>query len=118
MQAIASVVVVNRADCGKARLRNITIRVLASDGVTEVAASPLLNPGNQEWGGVRDDRFGPTQLSHDFRTRDGVPVIGQVVRIERASRAEDEADSDRGNPVLTIAEVQVFEPAESPATQK
>src|SRR5690606_28667004 len=106
-KAVAVVEIYNLPGSRLGRFRDITIKVLAEDGHTVVAASPLLNPGNSLGGGEADWWLGPMRLEHNFRRSATGPVAGRFVRVERTACAVPGSDNDQM--VLTLAEVQVFE---------
>lgn len=107
---IAAVVLQNRRDSLKARLRDITVKVLAEDGVTVVAESSVLNPRNGAWGGLKDANAGPAELAFDLIKAKGQPAVGRYVRVERTPDEHDDYTSQAGlQAYVTLAEVQVFE---------
>jgi hypothetical protein len=79
-------------DCCLGRTRDITIELLAADGTTVVATSPLLNPGNAAFGGT--GAAGPETLGFDFGHE-----TGQYVRVTLNSPSAV---------FLHLAEVEVF----------
>ena len=93
--AIDSIVLHNRDDCCGGRLRDITVQVLAGDGLT-VLATALLNAG-----GVLG---APAFLAVDLHQLMGNAVNGRFVRVSRASLPGGGDD----NNVLALGELQVF----------
>jgi hypothetical protein len=97
---VDDVVLWNRTDflpldnCCLGRTRDVSIELLAADGTTVVASSPLLNPDNVLGGGVGDFAGGPLTLQHDFANQ-----VGQFVRVQI---------NTPGNSFLHLAEVEVF----------
>ena len=94
--AISTVNMHNREGCCPERLRDITVRIFDTDGVTVLHTSPLLNPANT--------LGGPADLIYDAAAANGgAPVFGQSVRISRTPSAGTNDDAR----VLALAEVMV-----------
>ena len=108
-ETIAAVVIYSVPGTRLGRCRDIYIKILAEDGQTVVAASPLLNPKNILSGGEEDWWKGPMQLAFEPVRTLPDPVVGRFVRVERVPCKVDGSDNDRM--VLTLSEVQVFEAA-------
>ncbi len=86
--------------CCPERLRDITVRILGTDGATVLHTSPLLNPANA--------LGGPAVLTYDVSANNGGnPVIGQYVRVSRTRDASGGASADDAV-VLSLGEVQVM----------
>lgn len=100
--SIDSVFLFNRGDgcCGE-RLRDITVDLLADDGLT-ILASTVLNAG-----GVLG---APAFLAVDLHALTGSAVEGRFVRVSRASLP---GGGDANN-VLSLGEIQVFGSATVP----
>jgi hypothetical protein len=110
---IAEIVLWNRTSCCGSRLRDITVSVLDLAGETRFA-SELLNPENAL--GVYPD--GPQNLRLDLVELTGGSVLGGRVRIVRTPDPDLSGTLGQGNTgepdVLSLAEVEVFAPADSP----
>jgi ferric-dicitrate binding protein FerR (iron transport regulator) len=116
---IHAVVLLNRLDLAQSRLRDITIKLLASDGTTVVAESPLLNAGNERWGGIENRDGGPSQLAFDLPQSAGGAVSCRFVRIERRRDGHDENPSQPGvQNYLCLGEVQLFTSVEQAIPQQ
>ena len=61
--------------------RDITIRLIAADGVTVVVQSPVLNPKNSLGEGELNFDNGPSQLVFSFPLSQGEPPIGRYPRV-------------------------------------
>jgi hypothetical protein len=99
-------------------LRDIRVNLLADDGKTVVARSPLLNPKNCRGEGEESFDHGPSQLTFDFPREQGDPPLGRFVLVEREPCTLDPSrmKTDRGSGFLagcraglTLGEVEVFE---------
>jgi hypothetical protein len=96
--AISTVNLHNREGCCPERLRDITIRILDTDGTTVLHTSPQLNPANA--------LLSPADLVYDVAAANGGnPVAGQFIRVSRTVDAAGGASDDAR--VLALAEVQV-----------
>jgi len=104
MKSIGEIDLWNRDGYG-GRLRDITIEILAEDGLTVVYTSSLLNPGNVLGGGVDDYADGPDPIT---LTLDGDGVIGRYVRVRRTPQAGYQSDETGNKYLLTLAEVEVY----------
>jgi hypothetical protein len=116
-QPITAIVLHNR-DKGLGWLRDITVKVIAEDGKTIVAASPKLNPRNGLIGDEFDFDRGPARLVFNVPRIHDQPVAGRFVRVEREPCSIEESrmktkyshapwmSSCRGT--LVLSEVEVF----------
>ena len=100
--SIDSLVMLNRPDCCRGRLRDITVSIL-DESHAEVYSSPLLNPANVLGGGAADFVNGPPMLGADLHQLTGGAVLGRYVRVTRTP--DGAADQ---NIVLCLGEAQVF----------
>lgn len=105
--SIAAVTLSSVPDTRLGRFRDLTIKILAEDGKTVVAESPLLNPKNALGGGELDWWNAPKQLTFEPARTAGKQVIGRFVRVERQMCDVDGSGNDRM--VLMLAEVQIYE---------
>ncbi len=106
---LISIILYNRADCCRSRLRDITVSILDGPGGNVIYESDLLNPENILGAGGLD---GPEILKVDLLEGLGSAILGRVVRVVRTpdpdlsgtsgQGSEDEAD------VLSLAEVEVI----------
>ena len=112
MTSIGEISLLNREAYG-GRLRDITIKILAADGVTVLYTSDLLNPGNVLGGGLADYVNGPYALN---LTLPDHGVMGQYILVSRAPEAGYATDSTGHKYLLTLAEVGVYAPTPEPGT--
>lgn len=107
-QTIYTVTLNNRSDCCQSRLRDVTVQILAADGVTVLFTSPLLNPENV--------LNGPAAITVDVASANGgVPVVGRIVKVTRtpdpdASGFGAVAGNSHDAYTLSLAEVTVLVP--------
>ncbi len=112
---IEEIVLWNRRNCCGSRLRDITVSVLNLAGDAVLFQSDLLNPENSL--GAYPD--GPAKLSLNLFELTGGFVRGGRVRVVREPDPDLSGTQGQGNEgepdVLSLAEVQVFEPVTCPA---
>lgn len=106
--AIYRIVLRNRTGCCQSRLRDITVEILASDGVTTNFVSPLLNRTNS--GYVYPN--GPASLEVDLVALTGQSVLGRIVRVRRTPDpallgTDGQGGADEPS-VLSLGEVEVY----------
>lgn len=110
--AIGSVVLHNRRDCCRSRLRDVTVLILDAPGGDVVFRSALLNPENELGGGTL---AGPESLAVEVAREAGGAVRGRAVRVVRTPDPDLSGTGGQGNAdeadVLSLAEVEVFEGA-------
>jgi hypothetical protein len=84
------------------RFRDITIQILAADGTTVLATSPVLNPHNiLGSGGINDYYYtGPASLTWLI----GQNVTGEFIRVIRSA----EGSADPNQYILSLAEVEAY----------
>ncbi|KAF0239663.1 MAG: hypothetical protein FD180_5205, partial [Planctomycetota bacterium] len=106
--AIEAVVLRNRLDCCRSRLRDIQIAILDFDG-TQVWISELLNVENELGGQTLD---APLALTLSILALNGQSVDGRFVRVTRLPDPDLSGTLGAGGPdemnILTLAEVEVF----------
>jgi hypothetical protein len=107
---IERIVLLNRGDgCCGSRLRDITVRILSTDGTSTNFTSALLNPENTLGGGTVN---GPASLTLNLTQLTGGLVIGGRVRVTRTPDPDLSGTGGQGNSdeadVLSLGEVQVF----------
>jgi hypothetical protein len=114
---ISTIVLWNRADCCKSRLRDITVEVLDGPGGAMVWASDLLNPENVEGGGLLD--LGPERIVVDVPKQGAAFTKGGAVRVSRTPDEDLSGTGGLGNTdepaVLSLAEVEVYGEIQCPA---
>lgn len=105
---IYRIVLRNRTSCCQSRLRDITVEILAADGVTTNFVSPLLNPGNAGY----TYPAGPAFLEVNLVALTGQSVAGRVVRVRRAPDPLLLGSGGQGGAeeaaVLSLGEVEVY----------
>jgi CSLREA domain-containing protein len=115
-----STVVLHNRDSFRSRLRDITVEVLASNGVDVLFTSPLLNPENVLGNATLNE--GPGSLTVDVAALNGAPVTGRIVRVRRTPDLDRSGSGGLGGAaeehVLTLAEVQVFDSSFSSHDQR
>lgn len=99
---IGEIVLYNRPGYA-GRLRDLTIQILAPDGISVLYSSSLINPGNSLGGGLNDYTNGPDFLA--LRLDDN--VLGQFVRISRTVETSGVGNLDDRR-TLTMAEVAIY----------
>lgn len=101
---ISSVDLRNREGCCGSRLRDITVTILAEDGLAPVFVSDLLNPQNKGYAYPN----GPSHLE----VRLSNPVVGRFIRIQRQPDPQLTGTGGQGNGdennVLSLGEVTVM----------
>lgn len=98
--AIGTVNIHNRESGNRERLRDITITIIDTNGVTVLHTSPVLNPLNS--------LASPADIIYDVAANNGgSPVLGRAVRISRTRDATGGTDADDAA-VLSLGEVQVM----------
>jgi alpha-L-fucosidase len=106
-QSIGEVDIFNRMDGYDGRLRDITVEILAADGLTVLYTSPLMNPHNTLGGGINDYTNGPESLT--LLLDNG--VLGKFVRVRRTVETPGAGDTGSqldDHRVLTLADVNVY----------
>jgi hypothetical protein len=98
MYPLGSVTVYNRQDCCQVRFQDITVQLLAADGVTPVFTSALLNPGNI--------LGNPASISLDLAALTGGTVSAQYLRVSRTGNPALGGSHD--SYVLAMGEAQAF----------
>jgi hypothetical protein len=106
---IAAIVLHNRSDSLPGRFRDLTVTILAADGKQSVWKTDGVNKDNMFGGGRDDFLTGPAQMTLDVVHRNGRPVNGRFIRVERTP--VDRPESYNRN-VLFIAECEVYEAVE------
>ncbi|MBL9170064.1 MAG: lamin tail domain-containing protein [Verrucomicrobiales bacterium] len=116
--AIEEIILYNRQGCCGSRLRDITVRILASNLSTTNFTSALLNPENILGNGGLD---GPASLRINLRELTGNAVVGGRVRVTRTPDPDLSGTGGQGNgdeaDVLSLSEVEVYA-STAPATFK
>ena len=106
---IERVVLRNRNDCCRSRLRDITVRILDAAGTYTNFQSALLNPENALGGG---STAGPADLTVNLTNLTGGLVFGGRVRIIRTPDPDLSGTGGQGNSddrdALSLAEVEVY----------
>lgn len=95
---LSSLVLYNRQDCCQLRLQDVTVQLLAADGVTPTYTSAVLNPGNV--------LGGPMSMSLDLVALTGGTVPAQYVRVSRTGNPALGGSHD--SYVLSMSEVQAM----------
>jgi hypothetical protein len=115
---LQTIVLHNRADCCRSRLRDITVSILDAPGGNLLFQTELLNPENVLGGGGTG---GPESLTVDLVQATGGPpnqpppglVLGRAIRVVRTPDPDLSGSGGQGNAdeadVLSLAEVEVFE---------
>lgn len=87
----------NRSGSSSQRLRDITVQVLDSDGVTETFNSGVLNPNNVD--------NSPGLINLDLIAATGSQVIGEFIKV---TRAPDTTSTGNDAVVISLKEVEVL----------
>lgn len=94
----------NRVDCCQARLRDITVTILAEDGATAVYESDLINEENID--------FSPPLITLDLEVLAGAAVDGRIVVVKREPDPDFSGQGGAGSAddadVLSLAEVEIL----------
>ncbi|MBN2505053.1 MAG: lamin tail domain-containing protein, partial [Verrucomicrobia bacterium] len=105
--SVHRIVLRNRTSCCQSRLRDITVQILAADGITTNYASPLLNPENIGF----TYPAGPASLEVDLNALAGGPIFGHIVRVLRAPDPDLSGSGGQGGSeeagTLSLGEVEV-----------
>jgi hypothetical protein len=105
--AIYRVLLYNRSSCCQSRLRDITVHILAANGLTNYS-SPLLNPENAGFAYPG----GPALLDVNVEALAGGAVPGKVIRVTRLPDIDLSGSGGQGGTdeqaVLSLAEVEVM----------
>ena len=110
LTSIGKISLLNRESNG-GRLRDITIKILAADGVTVLYTSDLLNPGNVLGGGLADYVNGPYTLSVTLPNG----ILGEFVVVSRTPQTGYATDSTGNKYLLSLSEVGVYAPVPEPS---
>lgn len=106
--AIQRIVLRNRTTCCGSRLRDITVQILGTNGLTTNFTSVLLNPEN----GVFTYPAGPAFIELDLVALTGNPVPGRFVLVHRTPDPDLSGTGGQGTAdeasVLSLGEVEVI----------
>lgn len=101
---LTRIILRNRTSCCATRLRDITVSLLAPDGVTVRWRSSLLNPENS--------LDSPAALEVNLFDLNVGPITARIVRVERTPDPDLSGSNGQGNAdedsVLSLGEVEVY----------